>query len=408
MTSRRFATILALSFVAGFVLRVALATVFVGLGAAPKFSAAPDQLEYEFYAYQLSQGRGYCHSSGEPTIYRAPGTSLSLMPVYVLCGRNFAAGRLWFCFLSATTCVAAGWLGLITFGRTVGAVTALGLAVYPNHAYYCLHFVSEVPFGLATVLAVGLSIKAWHGGSRLWSPLAGIAWGAACLIRPNILLAPALMALLIFVLPRVHWLSRFRRMAVMGVATLCIVSPWVIRNGLVSGNWTVSTVGSWTFQGAHNEQVLRESPGSWVVDRNLPFQLSHNETKDAQAAWQAGRSFVKQHWRQMPYLVAMKLYRLLTPFESTPNRMVFWTFTVSWLMMFPLVAMGLVKAMRINKTDALLLMSPLAAIVLTAVIFYGSARFRDSVSPIYLVFAAVSIVSLLRPSSISQLPHGAP
>ena len=45
---------------------------------------------------------------------------------------------------------------------------------------------------------------------------------------------------------------------------------------------------------------------------------------------------------------------------------------------------------------AYVIVCPLLALVVTAAIYYGSDRFRDSVAPIYLVFTALGVVAMTR------------
>src|SRR2546427_8629080 len=84
---RRLVPLLALVFCLAFALRLGLAATVQGLAAEPSASAQPDQLDYEGLAFRVSAGMGYTMPSGAATYHRPPGTTLSLLPVYVLAGR---------------------------------------------------------------------------------------------------------------------------------------------------------------------------------------------------------------------------------------------------------------------------------------------------------------------------------
>ncbi len=146
-------------------LRVGVASRFQGLGAEPNADAQPDQVDYEQFAYRLSAGLGYTTAAGVPTATRPPGTSFAIDPIYVLFGHSYWWARLWFCFLSALTCAATGWLAWECFTPAAGILAATWLAVYPGPFYYPMHFVSEVPYALALTLALVLSIRI-VGGAR--------------------------------------------------------------------------------------------------------------------------------------------------------------------------------------------------------------------------------------------------
>jgi hypothetical protein len=90
----------------------------------------------------------------------------------------------------------------------------------------------------------------------------------------------------------------------------------------------------------------------------------------------------------IPVLEGAKIYRLLSPFEPTPNRAVFWSFALSWLFTLPWMAAGVWLLVRHPRPAATVLLAPVVASLLTTVVFYGSIRFRDSIIPILIVFAA--------------------
>lgn len=403
-----------LVFVVALVLRVAEASVFQGLGAPPSFSAQPDQIDYEQLAYRMSIGVGYTNADGVATAHRPPGTSLTLLPVYWMAGRSFAWGRIWFCTLSALTCVGAGWLGTLCFGPLVGLVAATWLAFYPGHFYYPMHFVSEVPFALWLVLACALTIVSLQRRTRagIIDVLAGVCWALATFARPQMIFIAPLAVVLILL--RWRTLRPFAsRAAVQLCAMVLVVTPWVVRNAVVTGKPTLSTVGAYTFWGAHNEKAL-ESPelrGSWVrtsdlVDAAHPFTGSEIEREAA--AWKYGIAFVTSHWSDMPGLVLAKLSRLVSPFEATPNRPVYWAFAIGWLLTAPWFVIGVVLALRRHPASAVVLLLALLPTVVTALVFYGSLRFRDSAAPILVVFAAYGLVHVVtgsRSGGASGVPH---
>jgi 4-amino-4-deoxy-L-arabinose transferase-like glycosyltransferase len=390
-----------LIFILALVIRVGLAAAFVGLEAPPDARANPDQLDYELFAWRMSQGEGFTLEDGTPTARRPPGTSLALLPVYALVGRSFAAGRLWFCLLSAATCLIVAWVGRDAFDPLTGLVAALWLAVYPNHAYYAMHFLSEVPFSLLVVAATGATIRAFRDEVPLgWAGAAGLSWGLAGLVRPNILLVIPLFWLILLLRARGKW-GLVRRLAVMTALVCITVSPWVVRNRLVMGRPMLSTVHSYTFWGAHNHRILERRPGGWIeeaelIDRDHP--LNGDELTRADLMWDYSQEFLTRNYRWIPYLTVMKLYRLLSPFSETPNRVVYWTFAVSWVMAAVWLIPGFFIAWRIDRLSTYLLASPLLAMVGTAMLYYGSIRFRDSVAPLYLLFGALGLVK-----SISRL-----
>jgi 4-amino-4-deoxy-L-arabinose transferase-like glycosyltransferase len=400
MNSRSYYWSLAVVFVLALGIRLGAAAAFQGLNGPPNFSAAPDQLDYEILAYNLSTGAGFSIPAGTFTARRAPGTPFTLLPVYEVVGRSFAWGRIWFALLSALTCLATAWVAQQCFGRNTALIAAAWIAFYPGHLYYAMHFVSEVPFALWLAIGSGLSLRALgqNGRAGLYSAAAaGLFWGFAALTRPQmVLMLPILGAW--WLLP---WYSGSRQhvrnqMAVQMAAMLLVIAPWIARNAIVLGAPTVSTVGGATFWGSHNDVVRQHAFlwGSWLPQSDLvdpAHPLAGTEVEREALEWKYGFEFVRDNWAMMPVLVGAKIVRLVSPFEPTPNRVVFWLFGLSWLLTAPWVAAGVWLLFRRHRPVPLFLLAPVVAALLTTVVFYGSIRFRDSMIPILIVFAAYGL-----------------
>ena len=71
------------------------------------------------------------------------------------------------------------------FDTTFKSLAEGELAVNPGMFYYSLHLWSEAPYCLANTLAMGCLLRAVDSPSRGWTWGAGVAWGAAVLLRPQ-------------------------------------------------------------------------------------------------------------------------------------------------------------------------------------------------------------------------------
>ncbi len=396
LTSQRFAAGLVLIFLVAFAARLSLTHRFVGLSAPPDAHANSDQIDYEVLAYHLVTCQGYAITPGIPTASRTPGTSLSLAPVYAVFGRSFAMGRVWFCFLSAMTCVLAVWLGAVCFSRAVGLLAGLGLALYPAHAYSAMHFVSETPFGFWLMLALIVTayvIKRQRGGWGM-DVLAGVCWAMAVYTRPQLLLAVPVaggLAAVAFVLRDRRYLKHW---AVQVVVLILVLSPWVMRNAAVMGKPTLSTITGYGLWGSHNDLTFHDPVhrGGWVKASDLvddEHPLTGNEINRNDQAMHYGLNAIRANASQMPGLIVMKLWRLVSPVKDTDNTLVQIGFGVGWIVVAPLMLLGLIWALRRTPAIAWLLLLPILATVASTIIFYGSDRFRDALAPAYMVIAAV-------------------
>ena len=386
-----------------FAFRLSLTMKFVGLNAPPDREAGFDQIDYEEFGWSMANGNGYTLADGTPTARRMPGTSLVMVPVYLLFGRSYWIARLCFCFYSAFTCVVLAWIGRSVVSERLGILAGFLLALYPNHAYYAMHFFSEAPGGLFATLATLATLIAWRDSAGRGSiALAGLAWGSAALFRPNILLVLPVLGLMVvagcFANRKLDWKGCYR-LAVMFGIILCMLLPIVIRNYGVMGLASLSTVNAPTLWGAHNHRTLTEAPGDWIpmsrlVDDQHP--LDDDEVKKTKQMWEYTKDFLREHPDSIPYLTMMKVARFLSPFSESKNRTVYWVFALSWLGVVPFFVVGLWNGMRKFPIESTIIIAPFLAMFLTTLLYYGSIRFRDSAAPSYMLFAAISVLPYLQ------------
>ncbi len=260
-----------------------------------------------------------------------------------------------------------------------------------------MHFVSEVPYGLWLMLACGCSLRALAstGKAATWfDAAAGVFWGLATLTRPQMVLIVLVVPVTLVGLWRHASGTIWRRAISQAIVMALVMAPWVVRNQLVMGKLNLSSLAGATLWGAHNDLVLRdrELRGSWVrvadlADASHPLPAGDEFARDA-AAMTYGLDFVRHHWLSMPGLVSMKVVRLLSPFEQTPNRPVYWSFAVAWLVTAPWVLAGIWLSVKAGRQPAFVLLLPVVSTLGMTVLFYGSIRFRDSIIPILIVFPA--------------------
>ena len=414
-----------------FGLRLGVTQAFVGLSSPPDADANSDQLDYELIGWSLAQGRGFVLEDGTPTARRAPGTSLLLAPVYAVTGRSFTAARLWFVALSAATCLVTGVLAWVVFGRVAAVASAALLAVYPGHFYYAMHLLSEAPAGLTLALAALATLAAGRSRRALPSAVAGVAWGVTLLVRPQVLLLPLVALPMTLLAPRGQRAAWATRVAVMALACALTLAPWVVRNAVVMGKPTLTTCSGLLFWGSHNDVVFSDPAqrGGWVKGSELmkTHPLTGGEAAVDSAAMRLAIASAREHWRQMPALVAAKLVRFFQPVHDTPNRAVRLAFTVGWAGVGILAAVGLGLALRrrgseqythdnagygeapsagsktrhplpggegTDRAGVVVLLAPFLATVLMTVLSYGLDRFRDGAAPVFVPFAGYAVAWL--------------
>lgn len=396
----RYRWLLGALFVLALVVRLAVTVRFQGLGSPPDEGGYPDQVVYDNLAHRLSQGLGYVEADGNPTAFRTPGTSLTLLPVYLVMGRNYVALRIWICLLSAANVLALAWFTRRAFGPLAALCAAGILALDPGHFYYAQHFVSEIPYCLLATLATGtvwcsFTASAEGRSSRGWDIATGILAGLATLARPQFVFVVSLTcagALLCRerrrLLPRVALQT--------GVFLACL-APWIVRNAIQLGAPTLSTLSGCLFYGTHNE-VMATGPlrGTWMRPDSLT--TSDWPTKEEEVAydrrcWQAGIEFVRTRPELLPGLVYHKFRRLVSPQAGTSNALLRNAWALGWILTAPLFLVGWVLAWRRDRRAFWILSAHLGGLVLLTLVFCGTVRYRHTVNPQIASLAGLSVAA---------------
>ena len=127
---------------------------------------------------------------------------------------------------------------------------------------------------------------------------------------------------------------------------------------------------------------------------DVAHPLIGDETQREAAAWRYGKEFIMTNPKELPRLFGMKMVRVFSPFTETSNRVVRLCFAIGWLLAAPLLAIGILIAAKRNPAATVVLAIPCLATLATALIFYGSDRFRDGVSPAWMAFVGVALGEL--------------
>jgi len=400
LSARATRWLLAGAFAAAFAVRLAVTVAFTGLGAPPNLSANPDQAEYEQITYNVSRGAGYSMNGTTPTAVRPPGFTLTLLPVYEMFGRSFAMARLCLILLSACTCLLAAWSAYQWRGHMPAVVSAWWLAIYPGHFYYAMHFLSETVYAFWLSAAVACTLAAMRSRRILPHAVAGVLWALAILTRVELVVIVPVAWALVLCQSRERRTAWSRQLVVPTLIVGVLVGAWMTRNFVTLGTPTLSTQRGCTFWGSHNDVTFTSArfAGTWVNCSglvNVTHPIQGTEVVRERLAFSYGLDAVRRHAWQLPYLTAMKIWRLVSPFFDTTNQASLWTMAAGWIVAAPFVVLGIWstwKRSRATRSTWLVLVSPILATLVTTLIFYGSTRYRDSMAPILLIFAAFGLL----------------
>ncbi|MBD3202965.1 hypothetical protein GF327_01615 [Candidatus Woesearchaeota archaeon] len=202
-----------------------------------------DMAIYDKLALNLVEGKGFGMNGAEgKSSYMAPGQAFFLAGIYSLFGHNIFIARLIMAFIGSLSCVIIYKLAKNLFG--VGKLASLLLCFYPTAIIINGSLRSETPFiFLLLLLFYIISEKIYP----IWikSVLLGGLFGIAVFIRP--VLQYFLIIYLIWeVLIRYKKEKKlnFVNPLIIVIIFLITLSPWIVRNYRVHGDFILVTTNS--------------------------------------------------------------------------------------------------------------------------------------------------------------------
>lgn len=272
------------------------------------------------------------HSYVRPPLY-----PYFLSFVYRISGGSYHAPRIAQFALGLLSAAMGAWLACRWFGWVAGLVTASLMSLYWIFPYYESQMVEPsfiIPLLLAWVGITESGARAF-GRGRLFA--SGILLGAIILGRPNaLLLIPAIAAWLVWI----GWSEKKTIRQVLAAAVLFVVgtiipvSPAVIRNVSVSGEWIpVTAVGGQNLYLANNPLAdgytgIAPDIRNWSsfdharLVRELGAQVGRPLTyKEASSEWTSrALDYMKENPSRVAALTLKKVLLLIGPKEVSVDR----------------------------------------------------------------------------------------
>lgn len=300
--------------------------------------------------------------------------------------------------------------------RTVGRITGGVLALSPVFVFYenqLLYASLAVFFTALFLLALLRAMDAATTPVRARALGAGVAFGLLLLLRTNALLfTPFAMAAL-------YWKGGVRRAAWFGLGLVLVLTPVLLRNGLVSGAWTPLTVnGGMIFATGFAEEsiggrALQRTPYDFGPDGAYQREAQRRTGRDLTLAEASDwyRKDTLQRIRMDPAWAArltLKKVRLLLssrevddnlgfPFLRERARTLRWLPSPWAVVMLPAVA-GLVVLIRrrdLRRFDGWVLAAYAAVYAASLLLFFVNARYRLPMVVPAAVLAGMGVESLV-------------
>ncbi len=267
--------ILALAGVTLLVHAILLFFVFPALSARLSVSYNQDVFAdgYDALAANLAAGNGYrFYPDTAPTLMREPGYPLLLAGVRLVFGDSLTAVKIVNLLLAlATALLVLKLAARFTSRQWAMMAAALLFLFHPGTLVAEGRGGVEILFGFLIVLFFLALLKAVESQSLKGFLLCGLVLGLTVIVRSVLILFPVfLLAYLLFVeRRRVSKSIACRNVAVMVLAMVAVLSPWIVRNYSLTGRFipTASVLGVSAHAGQYINTHLSQGKPWWLLDR---------------------------------------------------------------------------------------------------------------------------------------------
>ncbi|HEX6699910.1 MAG TPA: glycosyltransferase family 39 protein, partial [Gaiellaceae bacterium] len=200
---------------------------------------------------------------GRPSAYTQPLYGFFLVLLYWIFGRSWPVVGLAQIAVAAATALLVYEIGRRFVSRRAGLLAAAVATLHPYVVWHDVHMNREI---LDQLLAAAVVLLTLLVAERLSLPLAaalGAALGVAVLGNVRLVVLPLLIAVFLLVLGRRA--AVLPAVVALAVAAI-VVSPWLIRNQVSVGCFTLTTDGRALWK-ANNPNTLRTlEAGKWIDD----------------------------------------------------------------------------------------------------------------------------------------------
>ena len=356
-------------------------------------------------------------------LFRAPVYPTLLAMVYGLFGRDLLAARLLNVVFQGVTVWAVWRIGRSYFSPRVGLVAALLFALNGMGIYFAAEIVPPSAEMLAAVLAAWALLRLSRDQHWVALAVAGLAWGAAAITRPNFVVLFPLMALAALFLTgsialrprfRVEVARAMRELLIWAAAAALPILPVTMANWLNGQEFVLIAsqggVNFWIGNNPEAKGAMSILPGygaAWTMadaEAEAAAALGHRPGSGelSRYYYAKGWNFLKSQPGQAIRFMIRKTLLFFNRFEISNNKHIAYFAALSpwlpgliWLnfgLLVPLGLLGTWVLWRLTQTKVLL--GLILLYMVSVVLFFVAARFRMPTVPWFCLLAAGGAVWL--------------
>jgi 4-amino-4-deoxy-L-arabinose transferase-like glycosyltransferase len=388
--------------VLGFAVRVAY-----GLAIKDPAGYGGDAVWYHLVANNLAGGHGFrAPFGGEDAVTTAFHLPLfpALLAAFSLVGLDSETAHMIVgCGLGGLTVTLVGVIARRLAGDAAGLTAAGIAALYPGLVMNDSVLLSESLTGptVAAALLAALHLRERPSAGR--ALLLGLAIGLAMLNRSEAIFLVMLLGVPAVLPARNVNLARSVKLAALAcLAAALTIAPWVIRNAVTFERTTFLTTGDGSvLRGANCDTTYRGArTGDWDIGCLLGYRVPRDESILA-ARWRdEALEYARDNAGRVPVVVAARIARSFSLYPSPARqvaelkfvedrpRALVWIALVAYVAVVALAVAG-IAALRERLDLVAIVLAPVALVVLTSAIGYGTWRFRQPAEVSFVLLAGI-------------------
>lgn len=267
---------------------------------------APDEGEYVHIAQNLAHGDGFTFQ-GEPTAYRDVLFPFAASLLFRISGNHPAAVFGFQLILDCLTALLLYRVGRVRFSAGISLALAGAWLLYPAAVLFTSLFLTETLFVFLWVSALAMHDRFERREYRIVDSIAlGILLGLLTLTRAaGLVLAASVLIYLVLIRYETPKRVRFTAAAVVLGAFLLTVVPWMVRNTVQVGSFTLNTNGGINLFIGNNPHAT----GAYRFDETAAAPLYEADLDEAERdrlAASLARSYFLSHKKESVNLWSKK------------------------------------------------------------------------------------------------------
>lgn len=348
-----------------------------------------DDLHYDYCAMSFLNGSRF----SEPAAFKEPFYAFFLAGVYYIFGHNYLIVKIIQAVLGALICIFIFLIGSHLFNRKVGILSGFISGINPSLIKSTEHLLSETLYTFILILTVFLFLSQMRNLKLKNSIALGFLLGIGTLTRSILFPFGVLICLsLFFILYNKYALKKLlSNIFLILVFSVLTILPWSIRNWIVFHEFVpISTnlgINIYSSYFPPQEKLF----GFTASDENTEYAKSFNsETKSSKFLMQ--KTFEKLSKLSPGKILKLELLKIIyfyCPFDWEIIGGGVYNFVYGFIL--PFFIYGTLLTLK-RFRELLPLYLPILCFFITALVTYGSPRFRLPVEPYFIIIASSAII----------------